>query len=457
MAKHTVLVVDDELFFRRLFTEILEEDDYIVDAVGSGNAALERLNKGGVDLIVTDMIMPGIDGLELLRKTRQFNNPPDLILVTGHATLETAIQALKNGARDYLIKPFNPEELKHLARTCLEQRRLLDENLLLKSQIRLFQKGQNLASMLDIDRLLVQTINAILQEAGDGRGMILLLKKNELERVTALHDLEENSGTTLAKKLLHFVHGLNGLRILRQAELSDFEVLDLNLQTICLFPLRCQKALKGAIVIINPGSGDFGAHMSYENLVYLAEQTAIGFDNAYRFKGARELIYTDDLTGLYNQRYLDIVLDQEIRRAERYGLEFSVLFLDLDLFKNVNDVHGHIAGSNALKEVARILYNSIREVDVAFRYGGDEFTALLVETGVEGAATVAERIRQEIENHVFLKKYNQNSQLTVSVGYATFPHHAKDKKTVLDLADKAMYHGKKVRNIACGAGDIQSS
>jgi diguanylate cyclase (GGDEF)-like protein len=191
--------------------------------------------------------------------------------------------------------------------------------------------------------------------------------------------------------------------------------------------------------------------------MFLAEQAAIGFDNAYRYKGARELIYTDDLTGLYNQRYLDIVLEQEIRRAERYGLEFSVLFMDLDLFKNVNDVHGHIAGSNALKEVAKILRNSIREVDVPFRYGGDEFTALLVETGIEGALVVAERIRQEIEHHVFLKKYNQNTQLTASIGYATFPRHAKDKRAILDLADKAMYFGKKVRNITCGAGDIQSS
>jgi two-component system, cell cycle response regulator len=457
MAKPTVLVVDDELFFRRLYTEILEEDDLDVEAVDSGDAALARLHKGGIDLVVSDMIMPGLDGLEVLRQVRQFDNPPDLILATGHATLDTAIQALKNGARDYLIKPFNPEELKHLARTCLEQRRLLNENSLLKSQIRLFQKGQNLASLLDIDRLIVQAVTAILQEAGAGRGLTLLLNKNELDRVAALHGFEESAGIRLAKEMLPIIQGLTGIRILREADLQELVDLEMNLKTVCLFPLRCQKALKGAIVIVNPVDTDFGSEMTFENMMFLAEQGAIGFDNAYRYKGARELIYSDDLTGLFNQRYLDIVLEQEIRRAERYGLEFSILFLDLDLFKNVNDVHGHIAGSNALKEVAKILRKCIREVDVPFRYGGDEFTAMLVETGVEGAAVVAERVRRDIENHVFLKKYNQNSRLTASVGYATFPLHATDKKTILDLADKAMYFGKKVRNIACCAGDLKPS
>jgi diguanylate cyclase (GGDEF)-like protein len=456
MAKPTVLVVDDELFFRRLYTEILEEDDYIVEAVDSGEKALERIHQGGIDLVVSDMIMPGLDGLEVLRQVRQLDNPPDLILATGHATLESAIQALKNGARDYLIKPFNPEELKHLARTCLEQRRLLDENSLLKSQIRMFQKGQNLASMLDIDRLMVQAVNAILHESGEGRGFALLLNKNQ-QRISALHDIDEEAAKQLTEKILSIVQRLNGMRIIRSSELNEVSGLGLNLQTLCLFPLRCQKTLKGAFIIANPVTGDFCHRVSFDNLMFLAEQAAIGFDNAYRYKGARELIYTDDLTGLYNQRYLDIVLEQEIRRAERYDLEFSILFLDLDLFKNVNDVHGHIAGSNALKEVAKIVRNSIREVDVPFRYGGDEFTAVLVETGIGGAAVVAERVRHGIENHVFLKKYNQNTQLTASIGYATFPHHAKDKKSILDLADKAMYFGKKVRNITCGAGDLEPS
>ena len=176
-----------------------------------------------------------------------------------------------------------------------------------------------------------------------------------------------------------------------------------NLRQLTMIPLLTQNVVKGVVVVCNPLRHDtFPKTPPQDNLQFLAEQTSLGFENACRFSGARELIYTDDLTGLYNHRYLQLALEQEIRRSERYGLEFSVVFIDLDYFKNVNDTHGHLAGSRSLREVATLLRQSVREVDMVFRYGGDEFTALLVETDNRGAAVVAERIRRAIERHTFL-------------------------------------------------------
>ena len=103
MKKPTILVVDDELFFRRMYSELLSGDGYDVETCATGDKALERVSAGGVDVLLTDMVMPGIGGLEVLRLARNMENPPEVILVTGHATLETAIKALKIGARDYLI------------------------------------------------------------------------------------------------------------------------------------------------------------------------------------------------------------------------------------------------------------------------------------------------------------------------------------------------------------------
>jgi diguanylate cyclase (GGDEF)-like protein len=453
MKKSTILVVDDELFFRHLYTEILGEDGSI-EAVASGEAAVKRLQLGGVDLVLTDMVMPGADGMEVLRYARALENPPDVILVTGHATLETAIQALKNGARDYLIKPFDPEELRHLVRTCLEQRRLLDENILLKSQIRLFQRGQSLASQLEIEQLLPQAVGTLLHETGQGRGFAFLVDKNMVTRLLALEGLEEAQASSLSLSLLPHLQELSGIRLLRGNELTS----DLNwpeqVRSLCLFPLNCQKKLKGVIVILNSADGDLPHPLPSDNLLFLAEQAGLGFENAYRYEGARELIYTDDLTGLYNHRYLQLALDQEIRRSERYGLEFSLVFLDLDYFKNVNDTHGHLAGSRSLREVAILLRQSVREVDMVFRYGGDEFTALLVETNSGGAAVVAERIRCSIEGHTFLAGTEAASRLTATVGYSTFPENANDKKAIIELADQAMYLGKKVRNITRGAWEL---
>ncbi len=114
MPKPKILIVDDEVFFRRLFCEILVRRRPVRDRDGrSGKEALDYLTRKQVDVILTDMVMPEICGLELIRRTRSLEPPPDIILATGNATVESAIQALKSGARDYLLKPCNPEQLRH--------------------------------------------------------------------------------------------------------------------------------------------------------------------------------------------------------------------------------------------------------------------------------------------------------------------------------------------------------
>ncbi|MBE0597537.1 MAG: GGDEF domain-containing protein, partial [Desulfuromonadales bacterium] len=228
-----------------------------------------------------------------------------------------------------------------------------------------------------------------------------------------------------------------------------------DLRTACLFPLRGEKSLMGGLVLLNSIGMNLPALIPLDNLVFLAEQTAIGLENASLYQGARELIYTDDLTGLYNYRYLQLILEREIRRTDRYGMAFTLVFIDLDYFKLVNDTHGHLAGSAALQEVAGLLRQSVREVDLLFRYGGDEFTALLVETDAKGGAVVAERIRHSIEQHSFLVSSGKPSHLTATVGFASFPEHAQTHQEIIDLADRAMYHGKKVRNVIRSAWEIQ--
>ena len=450
MNGSTILVVDDELFFRRLYAELLGEDGYRVETVDSGDKALARIEAGGVAVVLTDLVMPGFDGLELLRRTRNLDNPPEVILATGHATLETAIQALKDGARDYLIKPFNPEELRHLVRTCLEQRRLLDENLLLKSQIRLFQKGQSLASIMDVERLVTQALSTMGNELGAARGFGFLTGKDGNPHLIGLEGVDESRALALLETLAKPLKEATGLVALSGTALADSELP--GLKTLLLLPLRCQERTRGALLLCNPADRDFET-VPQEGMLFLAEQTALGFDNAFRYQGAREMMYTDDLTGLYNHRYLHLAIDQEIRRSNRYGLGFALVFIDLDYFKTINDNYGHLSGSKTLKEVAKLLRKTVREVDSLFRYGGDEFTALLVETDARGAAVVAERMRSTIEEHTFLAEEGIRARLTATVGFACFPEHASQKREIIDLADRAMYAGKKTRNVARSAGE----
>jgi diguanylate cyclase (GGDEF)-like protein len=165
-----------------------------------------------------------------------------------------------------------------------------------------------------------------------------------------------------------------------------------------------------------------------------------------RIQRAEALSVTDDLTQLYNSRYLSQVLRRETKRASRSGRPLSLLFVDLDGFKAINDTHGHLFGSRALVEAAGVIRAGARETDMVARFGGDEFALVLPDTGSEGAVSVGERIRDKIAVWPFLRGDGLNISLTVSIGVATLPDVAASAEQLIQAADEAMYwvkdHGK---------------
>jgi diguanylate cyclase (GGDEF)-like protein len=177
-------------------------------------------------------------------------------------------------------------------------------------------------------------------------------------------------------------------------------------------------------------------------LTALALPIASALTNAVRIGEAERLSQTDDLTKLHNARYLRQFLLNEIRRARRYGSIVAALFLDLDDFKQVNDAHGHLAGSHVLMEMAAVILSSIRDTDAVARYGGDEFVIVLPDTQIELAGTVAERIRDKISQHRFHAGRNLKLSLTASFGVAAFPLHASSPQQLIAAADTAMYEAK---------------
>lgn len=166
-----------------------------------------------------------------------------------------------------------------------------------------------------------------------------------------------------------------------------------------------------------------------------------------RVEAIQSLNFIDDVTGLYNQRYLNILLEQEIERYKRSNVSFSILFIDVDHFKLVNDKNGHMVGSLILKEIGVILKKTVRAMDFCFRYGGDEFLTLLTATTTEQATTVANRICKSVRETPFIIN-GATVQVTLSIGVACFPEHAQTKEKILQVADEAMYCGKNLsRNI----------
>jgi diguanylate cyclase (GGDEF)-like protein len=178
-------------------------------------------------------------------------------------------------------------------------------------------------------------------------------------------------------------------------------------------------------------------------LNFLVRQLQLGYRWINRIENAEKLLYRDDLTGMYNNRYLNATLDREIIRAERFGGKFCLFFIDLDNLKLINDEHGHLTGTKVIREVAKILAAELREVDSVVRYGGDEFIVILLSSDASAGVAVAERIRKRVERYPFMTDQGIELSLTCSIGVATFPDHARCKEQLMHLADDSMYQGKR--------------
>jgi len=212
---------------------------------------------------------------------------------------------------------------------------------------------------------------------------------------------------------------------------------------VLAMPLICGERILGVLEATRAGKyGRPFRKTEISLLDALIGSIASALANAVRIAEAERLSQTDDLTKLHNARYLRQFLLNEIRRARRYGTNVAALFLDLDDFKRVNDVHGHLVGSHVLMEMAAVILSSIRDTDAVARYGGDEFVIVLPDTGIELAATVAERIRQMIARVHFNGGRRLDLALTASFGVASFPEHASSPQQLISCADTAMYEAK---------------
>jgi diguanylate cyclase (GGDEF)-like protein len=211
------------------------------------------------------------------------------------------------------------------------------------------------------------------------------------------------------------------------------------------FPLECRGRVVGALVGVDRAASPREPALTAATQAALRlalEPGGIALDNAIRVQRAEALSVTDDLTQLYNSRFLNDALRKETKRAMRSGWPLSLLFIDLDGFKKINDAHGHLLGSRALIEAAAVIRGSARETDIVARFGGDEFAILLPETGVEGAQSVARRLRDRIQRYVFLSERGRANRITASIGLATLPDVADTAEGLLQAADAAMYRVK---------------
>ncbi len=234
----------------------------------------------------------------------------------------------------------------------------------------------------------------------------------------------------------------------RMDELTSFQTASV----LCV-PLLCRGRVLGVIELVKDVSDpEPYSHEHLEILAPLADFAAIAIDNAHTFRAIEELTVIDEWTSLFNARYLRNTLVDEVARAHRYGRELSVLFFDLDHFKDVNDSYGHAVGSSLLRQVGNFLKHAVRETDRAVRYGGDEFVVIMPETDKLGALALAERVRGNLCATV-MREGDAELTITASFGVASFPADADSAQGLLEVADRAMYLSKsRGRNRISDAG-----
>jgi two-component system cell cycle response regulator len=439
---HAVLLVDDERFARTVYSDYLRASGYDVEVADGSEAALAILGQRRFDVLLTDVILPGSkDGLELLGLAKQQDPNIGVIVITALDKVGPAVRAMKAGASDYLVKPVTPEALQLSVQRCLATRALLAENQALRAHLKLFETGQRLASTLDRDRLVPMALAAIASECGSPAAVLLERTADGAFVPSGAHGMEYAEAADLLGLCGPVLETLDAYGPAVKPVALDSPMGPRRAREAACLTVVDDGALVGAVVVL--GDGELPPAAA-EGGAFLCRHLGIALQNLGRLKQVEHLAFLDDLTHLYNVRYLDLALDRELSG----GRPFTVLFMDLDHFKSVNDQHGHLSGSRMLIEVGRVLRACVRDDDVVVRYGGDEYVVLLVGIDSGGGLKVAERIRRAIEDHRFLSREGSRVRVTASLGLASFPEHARVKSEILDFADRAMYRGKRsTRNV----------
>ncbi len=430
--------MDDERFARTLYADYLRAAGYAVEVAENAPAAVRILEGRRFDVLLTDIVMPGGDGLQLLADAKRIDPDVQVVVITALDRVDPAVRAMRAGASDYLVKPVTPEALQLSVQRSLSTRALLAENSALRGHVNLFETCQRITGSLERDKVVPLALPALATECKARAAVLLERDGPDGWRLSGVHGIgSEEAGEILAPALPRLSGlGLDATLLLElpsPGEEATARCLFLPvsdgaeiLGSVCLFmtgPLDAERAGRAAFICRHLGT-------ALRALGHLSHVEA--------------LAYVDDVTLLYNNRFLDVALDRELAG----GRPFTLLFMDLDRFKAVNDRHGHLMGSSLLGEFGRVLRSCVRDEDVLVRYGGDEFVAVLAGVDSGGGLKVAERIRRAVEDRRFLSREGLSVRLTVSIGLASHPEHAASKALLLDLADRAMYRGKETtRNV----------
>jgi diguanylate cyclase (GGDEF)-like protein len=473
MAGEHILVADDSATVQAMLTALLEGAGYRATAAADGIGAAEKAFRERPDLVLLDVAMPLMNGYQvcrLLKSDPSLRETP-VVLLTSKDQVSDKFWGAQSGADRYLTKDCGPEEILAVVRDALSHRTmavmtapsgsgaqaqpldllsrlndLLDRRLfqatILNEIARLARSLQDLEQCANaVVRILSQLVDyhlAGVALAEEDRGELYVRQAKPVTR-SCLDRFEKDCFNALAAHLAQ-IPARETWRVSIFDESQAGEPAD-DLEQLIALPLESGNQPVGLLAFAG-GRQTAVAQEDQILLSSLADQVYIVLDNARLYRKVQVMAVTDELTGLCNFRHLRERLAEEFARARRYGSEMSLILLDIDHFKAVNDRCGHQTGNLVLTQVVAVIRAHIREIDVAARYGGEEFAIILPMTGLEGAVQVGERLRRAVAEQRFGES-DDPLRLTVSLGVSSYPTvsvSAADE--LITEADNALYAAK---------------
>jgi two-component system cell cycle response regulator len=440
-----VLVVDDILANVRLLEAKLSAEYFDVVTAMNGADALESVQRARPDIVLLDVMMPGIDGIEVCRRIK--SNPQTqhipVVMVTALDQPEDRVKGLEAGADDFLTKPVNDLALFCRVKSLVRLKMLTDE---LRAR----------SPSVDPISLLGRQESEI--DARPGKVLVIDNRANVSERIRTALDLRHEV-TVLEDPMAAVVHAAE----------EGYELIVINLDIANVDGLRLCSQLKSLertrqtpiLIIVAPDDHqrllralDMGVNdylirpLDRQELLARVNTQIRRCRYAEQLRSnvqaSMEMAVTDSLTGLYNRRYMENQTSMLVEHAANRGKVLSVVALDVDHFKTVNDSYGHDVGDRVLQELANRLRRCVRNVDLICRMGGEEFVVVLPDAGMEIAIKVAERIRRVVSAKPFETGVGSGSLgVTVSLGVALIESSADSMDDILKRADEALYRAKR--------------
>jgi two-component system cell cycle response regulator len=470
-----VLVADDSPLVLRMIEMMLAGAGYSVLTARDGLEAIEKaVAADGVDLVILDVMMPRMNGYQACRllKTEPSTKHVPVVILTSKDQAGDRFWGLETGADYYITKDSEPPRILELVKNILAgeaararprpaEARTTDVDILSRVNELLDRKlyeatilseiGRVARSLVQFDETFTSVMSLVARVVEFTVGAMAFVEEDDLDVELLPHRRAAPAVVDEAKaRVLEAVVAARGGAPLARVRArlfappgSGHSAEETTLGSFAAFPVETNGRLAGMLIVAGRPVGK----MTPETRAFLgqvANQAHIVLENSRLFERVRNLAIRDSLTDLFNHRHITDLVHHEFDRVGRYQDSFSVLMIDVDHFKRINDAHGHPAGDAVLREMGQVLRETLRTVDSVGRYGGEEFVAVLPHTGVDEARLTAERVRQAVQERGFHAGEHE-VRMTVSVGMATCPAPTIDSADALvRAADKALYRAKEM-------------